>query len=283
MRPKKNINKDYKSLTKNSEFIESHNAKSDVTFTVRMNVFGDLTMEERKQMLKLSGMTSKSYRYKNRASNSGTPSSWDWRQKGVVGPVHDQGQCGSAVIYVGVDAAQSACAIQNGEFVQLSIQQVIDCDPTGQGCNGETFESVFAYIVEFGLEPAASYPDGQGTCQYNASAVVCQVSAWKTIPAGDEAAMEDAIGNICPVAAGIDASQSSFMFYSSGIYSDPNCNPNDLDHALLVVGYGTSGSDYWIAQNSWGTSWGEQGYMRILKNGKNTCGIASYSSYPLAL
>lgn len=111
---------------------------------------------------------------------------------------------------------------------------------------------------------------------------MAHIKDYRFIPKGDEQALADAVATVGPITVGIDADHASFLFYSSGIYDEPSCNPENLSHAVLLVGYGSEGGqDYWIIKNSWGTGWGEGGYMKLLRNGQNTCGIASYALYPI--
>ncbi|XP_073701050.1 cathepsin K [Garra rufa] len=144
--------------------------------------------------------------------------------------------------------------------------------------------NAYDYVINKGLESSDTYPYTSDTqpCFYDRSLVAARISDYRFIPAGDEQALADAVATIGPITVAIDADHPSFLFYSSGIYKESNCNPNNLNHAVLVVGYGSEGGkDYWIIKNSWGTGWGEGGYMRMLRNGRNTCGIASYALYPI--
>ena len=102
------------------------------------------------------------------------------------------------------------------------------------------------------------------------------------IDENDEEALKQAVATVGPVAVGIDGSLMSFIFYKAGFYYDPQCG-KDANHAVLVVGYGTTeaGEEYWICKNSWGTDWGEEGYVRFARNKKNHCGIANQASFPV--
>lgn len=108
------------------------------------------------------------------------------------------------------------------------------------------------------------------------------ISGYKDLPQGDEKALEKAVAEVGPISVAIDASHRSFQFYSTGIYNEPHCSPEDLDHGVTLVGYGKlDGNEFWKVKNSWGTGWGQKGYILMSKNNKNQCGIASMASYPV--
>jgi cathepsin L len=167
--------------------------------------------------------------------------------------------------------------------VKLSEQQLVDCSGSygNLGCNGGLMDNAFKYTQKYGIESEANYgyKAVDGSCKYNASKVVFKNSGFVDVPARNLDQLAAAV-NLQPVSVAVDA--ESWQFYSSGIYS-ANCGTS-LDHGVLLVGYGSeSGKDYWIVRNSWGTSWGENGYIRLKKtSGKGTgeCGIALSASYP---
>lgn len=102
------------------------------------------------------------------------------------------------------------------------------------------------------------------------------------MPSGDERALQEAVATIGPISVSIDASEQTFQFYANGIYDNPLCSSENLGHAVLLVGYGTeNGLDYWLIKNSWGTEWGNDGYVKIARNKNNLCGISTQASYPL--
>lgn len=141
----------------------------------------------------------------------------DWRTKGCVGPVHDQGQCGSSAVYAIVGLVEGAHCLASGQLVQLSTQQIIDC--SGISCTGSSPDQIFQYLVKAGgLESAQSYPSTgtSGKCQFDPSKIVAKVSGFVDVTSGDENALQSAVATVGPVSAAIDASHTSFQLYRSG-------------------------------------------------------------------
>lgn len=144
----------------------------------------------------------------------------------------------------------------------------------------------FQYIKDNGgIDTEKSYPYEaiDDTCHFNPKAVGATDKGYVDIPQGDEEALKKALATVGPVSIAIDASHESFQFYSEGVYYEPQCDSENLDHGVLAVGYGTSeeGEDYWLVKNSWGTTWGDQGYVKMARNRDNHCGVATCASYPL--
>lgn len=201
--------------------------------------------------------------------------------------VKDQGRCGSCWSFSSTGSLEGHHFIKTGQLVSLSEQNLIDCSGMygNRGCNGGWMDQAFTYIQNNGgIDTEDSYPYRavQGICRYNQRNSGATCSGYVDIPEGDEDKLREAIGTIGPVSIGIDASNESFRHYSSGVYVEENCKTNYTDHGVLAVGYGTdrSGNDYYIVKNSWGTTWGEQGYIRMARNRNNHCGIATAASYP---
>jgi len=172
------------------------------------------------------------------------------------------------------------------QLVGLSEQNLIDCTTTygNQGCQGGQMDAAFQYVIKNqGVDTEASYPyqmSGPNACQFNPANIGAKITGFQDVDQGDESALQVAVAQQ-PVSVAIDASQPSFQFYKSGVYYEPQCSSLTLDHGVLVVGYGTQGSsDYWLVKNSWGTSWGMEGYILMSRNRDNNCGIASEASYP---
>uniref|UniRef100_A0A3B3HVE0 Cathepsin 12 n=1 Tax=Oryzias latipes TaxID=8090 RepID=A0A3B3HVE0_ORYLA len=262
----------------NHRMINDHNQRfltGKRPFSMGMNKYGDLVRKE---------VSARRLRYNARKSEAGFV---DYRNMGYVTEVKDQGYCGSCWAFSTTGAIEGQIVKKTGQLLSLSEQNLVDCSrPYGtHGCSGAWMASAYDYVLSNGLQTTDSYPytsvDTQ-PCFYDSRLAVAHIKDYRFIPQGDEQALADAVATIGPITVAIDADHASFLFYSSGIYDEPNCDPNRLSHAVLLVGYGSEeGQDYWIIKNSWGSSWGEGGYMRIIRNGSNTCGIASYALYPI--
>ncbi|PFX14979.1 Cathepsin L [Stylophora pistillata] len=120
-------------------------------------------------------------------------------------------------------------------------------------------------------------------CKYNASSVGVDDTGFVDVKHGNEDALKSAVATVGPVSVAIDAAHTSFKHYKDGVYDEPDCSSVNLDHAVLVVGYGTTADekDYWLVKNSWGNGWGMDGYIMMSRNKDNQCGIATNASYPL--
>ncbi|XP_071742636.1 low-temperature-induced cysteine proteinase-like [Rutidosis leptorrhynchoides] len=281
----------------NLKYIDSHNA-GDQSYKLGLNKFADLTVDEYRltytgvakkgdRSSRLNG--TKSHRYSVKSGDV-LPDSVDWRTKGAVAPVKDQGSCGSCWAFSTIGSVEGVNQIVTGELITLSEQELVDCDTSyNEGCNGGDMDYAFQFIVKNGgIDSDADYPyisgNGKdGKCD-NArkNAKVVSIDSYEDVPVNNEAALQNAAANQ-PITVAIEASSRDFQFYTSGVFSG-SCGTN-LDHGVVVVGYGTeSGKDYWIVRNSWGAEWGEQGYIRMERNiqdKKGKCGIAMEASYPI--
>jgi C1A family cysteine protease len=275
----------YDIFRNNLERIREHNRKN-LSWKMGINRFTDLTSDEfRSTHLGLNFIPSTRNRNIDHTAFAlrrlDLPDQVDWRQKGVVNPVKDQGQCGSCWAFSAIGSVESAWAIQKGKLYSLSEQQLVDCSSSfgNQGCNGGLMDDAFQYAEQTALcsEQDYSYKAKDGTCKTCKGLV--KVQSFVDIPAGNEQALLQAVATKGPVSVAIEADQNAFQFYSSGVL-DSGCG-DQLDHGVVVVGYGQEDSKpYWLVRNSWGESWGEQGYIKIVRN-KNECGISNSASYPV--
>lgn len=217
------------------------------------------------------------------------PKSIDWRQKGAVTAVKDQGDdCGSCWSFSTTGALEGQHFRKTGKLISLSEQNLIDCtNPHGYSkCSGRSRHDAFEWIKDHGgIETEKSYPykGVGGSCKYERKCAAATLRKYVDIRKGDEKKLQEAIATIGPISIAVDASHRSFQFYSSGIYYEPKCKPDKMDHAVLVVGYGTDrhDRDFYIVKNSWGKHWGESGYMRMSRNRRNNCGVATSGIYPI--
>jgi cathepsin L len=271
----------------NLDFVTKHNADRYKTFKVAMNKFGDLTSEEFGKIYLGTriNVTSKPMNFEP-FLQADLPATWDWRKDGpvsggVVTPVKNQAQCGSCWAFSTTGSVEGCHALSTKKIVSLSEQNLMDCSFSqgNEGCNGGLMTQAMNYIISNrGIDTEASYPytARDGTCHYNAANSGSTLGSYTNVASGNEAdlLLKASQG---PTSVAIDASRSSFQFYSSGIYSDPSCSSSQLDHGVLVIGWGNG---YWLVKNSWGSDWGMNGYIEMARNSKNMCGIATMATLP---
>ncbi|KAJ1287266.1 hypothetical protein BS78_03G418000 [Paspalum vaginatum] len=289
----------------NLEHIDETNRKVS-SYWLGLNEFADLTHEEFKgTYLGLKTTTTHPEEEDGDASDDGVsssssgglPKSVDWRKKGAVTGVKNQGQCGSCWAFSTVAAVEGINQIVTGNLTSLSEQELIDCDTDdgNHGCSGGLMDYAFSYIARTGglhTEEAYPYLMEEGSCgagKRTSEAAVVTISGYEDVPRNNERALLKALAQQ-PVIVAIEASGRSFQFYRGGVFDGP-CG-TALDHGVAAVGYGTAAAaknnggdevEYIIVKNSWGTSWGEKGYIRMRRGtGKRhgLCGINKMASYP---
>lgn len=271
----------------NMEYVASVNA-IPTNYTLGETIFADLSIDEFRSFKNNYMVGSGSCKPFVEGSNN-APSEIDWRQEGAVTPVKDQGQCGSCWSFSATGAMEGAWQIAKGDLVSLSEQQLVDCSAGlkygNHGCNGGLMDGAFQYAIDNGMcsEDSYSYTAASsGSCK--SCDKVVTISSCVDVTPQNEVDLEKAVA-LGPVSVAIEADTKTFQLYTGGVITSDACGTN-LDHGVLVAGYGEeNNTPYWLVKNSWGSSWGEQGYVKIGKSDstrtKGVCGIAMQPSYPV--
>ena len=271
-------------FAKKFAFVQEHNSMNTDDHTVEVNHMADWTETEYKTILgyRANNKTRKATKMVEAVKD--LPASVDWVTAGAVTPVKNQGQCGSCWSFSATGAMEGAYQIKNKNLVSFSEQQLVDCSTAqgNQGCNGGLMDDAFTYAEKTAMDTEAQYPytARDGTC--HATAGVATITGFTDVTPNSPTALATAAA-LGPVSIAIDASGIAFQLYHGGIMKK-FCGQS-LDHGVLLVGYGTdNGTDFWLVKNSWGASWGEKGYFRILremdKQGGGVCGLQQQPSYP---
>ncbi|VDK63359.1 unnamed protein product [Onchocerca ochengi] len=265
-----------------------------ISYTAGLNDMADLTDEEFRLMNGFLPLN-ETYRARRYAANNyglfftynnseALPKRVDWRNSGIVTPVKAQGLCGSCYAFASAAALEAYHKRKTGRLVDLSPQNILECTWKfgNKGCRGGFMNPVFVYASTNGISTLKHYPyvgTDKYPCSWRPELVEATDRGYYHIPRGDERALQYAVAK-GPVVVGISGYHDSFKNYRSGIYTNHKCKtPN---HAVLVVGYGTSrkNEDYWIIKNSWGQSWGRNGFGYLARNKGNMCQIATMASFP---
>ncbi|XP_008831321.1 cathepsin L1-like isoform X2 [Nannospalax galili] len=283
---------------KNMKMIEQHNeqiSRGKYSFRMKMNAFGDLTSTEFKKLM--TGFQSQGLK-NMKLLQAPQPSllvgdvskSVDWRTKGYVSAVQDQGiSCGSCWAFSSAGSLEGQMFRKTGKLVPLSAQNLVDCSSSygNKGCNGGLMHQAFQYVKDNGgLDTKDSYPYEEavkGSCRYDPKSSAAKVTGFAIIPESEHVLLK-AVATVGPIFVALDTKHNSIWFYKAGnIYYEPKCSHLALDHDVLVVGYGeeSDGQKYWLVKNSWGERWGMDGYIKIARDKNNHCGIATYAVYPV--
>jgi C1A family cysteine protease len=270
--------------------INVNNAYSDLRGSgakFGLNKFSDMSPDEFAEKVLMTPFTPVSAEYKQKnmlLPRVASPDTFDWRSKGAVTAVKDQGQCGSCWAFSVTENIESvwilAKGLNNETLPPLAPQQIVDCDTSDLGCSGGNPPTAYDYVQSAGgLDDEKDYPytAQDGTCAFKSSAVVAKITGYKYATDGDEGTMKDNLASWAPLSICVDARY--WQDYTSGIMTEWQCDwIVQLDHCVQAVGYDTTASTpFWIVRNSWGTDWGEDGYIR-LQYGTNTCGLTQEST-----
>ncbi|KAK8942828.1 hypothetical protein KSP39_PZI009196 [Platanthera zijinensis] len=276
----------------NMEHVERFNAGKH-KYWLGLNQFSDLTNDEfvglytgYKRPASKFNSPKTSFRYEN-VSVAAVAATVDWRKRGAVTPVKNQGQCESCWAFSAVAATEGINKIKRGKLVSLSEQELVDCDVNGEddGCKGGYMEDAFKFIINNGgIDTERNYPydAAAGSCNSKKEADrAVDITGFEIVPENSESALLKAVSGQ-PVSVSVDAG-GNFQHYKGGIFAGP-CGTK-LNHGVTVVGYDADedGTKYWLVKNSWGTGWGEKGYIRMergIDGVKGLCGIAMDASYP---
>lgn len=267
----------------NLKMIEKHNAQEN-SYTMGLNQFSDMTMEEYKKYL---GYNPVSNRLQADQPKGVFASTVDWRTKGAVNPVVNQGSCISCWAFSAAATVEGRYAIAHGKLYKFSEQQLVDCSKNddNDGCNGGFMDFAFIYLFNhyFCLSSDYPYKGVDGICKYDdcKRKGIHAVTGHKAVTPNQTKALKEAL-NSGPVSVAVEANNSAFKNYKGGIINS-DCGEN-LDHGVTAVGYGVDEKqgEYFIVRNSWGTTWGESGYFKIGtgNEGKGgVCGILTDPSY----
>lgn len=285
----------YRKWASNDRFIEVSNSQN-LTYTLGHNQFSGMdTHDFREYLLSFEKPVFETQSVQNEIT--AVPKSVDWVAAGAVTPVKDQGQCGSCWSFSSTGAVEGAYFVKYGTLVSFSEQQLVDCDTLtnggrDHGCNGGLMDNAFAWIKKNGgLCSEQDYPYVSGTtktagackttCKVNGNSMV---QSFVDVKPNSDDAMMSAVAQQ-PVSVAIEADQPAFQLYKSGVFTGA-CGTT-LDHGVLVVGYGSDGTlDYYTVKNSWGPTWGLNGYIRLGKGesynkGAGQCGVLMEASYPV--
>ncbi|XP_074598856.1 C1 family peptidase 26-29-p [Brevipalpus obovatus] len=296
---KKDHNKQYDNQTQealrktyfrfNHRFVQSHNRRN-LHYKLKINHLADLDDSELRMLR--GRLYTKGYNGGepfDKPTLKSRPSELDWRLAGAVTPVKDQAVCGSCWSFGTVGTIEGTYFVKTGHLVSFSEQQLVDCswDQGANGCDGGEDFRAYKYVMRAGGLAASddygSYIGQDGKCHDRNVPKTVQLRGFVNVTSYDPEALEIALFKNGPVTVAIDASQRTFSFFSHGVYYDPECGstPDDLDHQVLAVGYGTLyGQRYWLIKNSWSTYWGNDGYI-LMSQKDNNCGVMTSPTYPL--
>ncbi|KAL9234005.1 hypothetical protein vseg_008929 [Gypsophila vaccaria] len=269
----------------NVKYIDAFNSNgANKSYTLATNAFSDLTDDE--FLARYTGLNTEVYSQNKRTNisifkynntSNQLPSFVDWREQGAVTKVKDQGACGGCWAFASVAALEGIYKIVKGNLISFSEQNLIDCAQNSHGCTSGGLQYAYEYMLTNGITTEESYPYEATQGQCRATQPVTTITDYQLVDPGDVDALLAAV-NQQPVSVSINS--NGLRHYKSGVYKG-GCI-STINHAVTVIGYGTTqdGDQYWLVKNSWGESWGEEGYMKLFKD-ENLCPITLNSQIPI--
>ncbi|XP_052808974.1 procathepsin L-like [Mya arenaria] len=269
----------------NVEYINAHNnlyLSGKTSYYMGVNQFSDMTYNEWRSLFttqSIDDVTTRNDSIFLTPDNFEAPSSVNWAQRGYVTPVKNQQRCGSCWAFSATGAIEGQHFRKYHRLVSLSEQQLLDC--SGYGCRGGYPTKAMFYVRDVGgiaSEQAYPYKARSERCHFRRSMAVAHVKGVMQVRQSERDLM-NVLASQGPISVSIVVNKN-FMQYRGGIFYDPSCSRARDGHAVLVVGYGSSPREYWLVKNSWGTRWGEHGYIRMARNKGNMCRIANAAVFP---
>ncbi|XP_045171276.2 procathepsin L-like [Mercenaria mercenaria] len=273
------------------QFIRDHNEKfnrGETTFTVKENDFADMAEDEFEEIY-LRGLilpeVEEEYPKALTEPDPEAPLEMDWRRHGLVSNVKNQGRCGSCWAFSALGSLEGQHKKKHNSLKDLSEQNLVDCANYkygNYGCRGGWMNNAFNYVKKYGVDSESCYPyvAKDQTCRFKSHCRAAKDGGAQNI-GKSEHSLQSSLGSVGPIAIAMDVNNRNFWYYHKGIYDYSRCNSGRPNHAMLVVGYGKVGyKQYWIIKNSWGTGWGDSGYVFAAKGTGDRCGISKWASYP---
>ncbi|KAI9558064.1 hypothetical protein GHT06_014817 [Daphnia sinensis] len=272
-----------------TRIIEQHNSEKFRSFKTEINKFSDMLPSEFAKYLGLRPSLAPPIRLMDSISTDlynrrRPPASLDYRNHFCMPAVKNQGQCGSCWAFAAIAPLEFAKCTKHGRPVVLSEQQLVDCDKLNGGCGGGWYTLAWVHIWKaWGSAQESLYPYNaqDNACTYSWFMARAKVFTYRYVPSNNMLAMQQAIQKYGLVATAFTV-VDSFGSYANGVYDDNACDGPPVNHAVVIVGWGTlNGVDYWIVRNSWGPDWGQNGYIYV-QRGVNKCSIEAFPAYVLA-
>jgi cathepsin L len=269
----------------NWNYIQQHNKHGNNTYLLGLGPFADLTNDEFTNIYLNPFINSNNSKCTTKRSlNKDIPTKLDWRMLNAVTPIKSQNNCGSCWAFSSTGAIEGIIAIKTGKLVSLSEQELVDCSQSfgNNGCFGGIMPDAFEFVInKGGLCSESDYPytATQDSCSKCKPVLKSNISGCVTISQGNSDGIINALTQQ-PISVGIQANSVDFQHYKSGIFNSKTCYTGNIDHGVLLVAYD---SESLTLKNSWGSYWGDDGYITIARTNdkQGMCGVYMSASYPI--